>query len=185
MKPIFLIGYMGSGKTTLGRVLSRQLDYDFIDLDLFIENRYHKSIKELFAEHGDNGFREIERRILREVCDFENTIIACGGGTPCFFDNMELMNTHGLTVYLHIPIERLFKRLTKPSAKAKRPVIANKSDDELMDFIRKNLEAREMHYKKAVIYFDTTNIETAAETEVTAAHLKNAINKYLEKEDGK
>ncbi len=66
---------MGSGKTTLGRVLSRQLGYDFIDLDLFIENRYHKSIKALFAEHGDNGFREIERRILNEVCDFENTII--------------------------------------------------------------------------------------------------------------
>ena len=148
---------MGSGKTTLGRVLSRQLDYDFIDLDLFIENRYHKSIKALFAEHGDNGFREIERRILNEVCDFENTIIA---------------------------IERLFKRLTKPSAKAKRPVIANKSDEELMEFIRENLQAREMHYQKAVIYFDTTNIETAAETEVTAAYLKNIIEKYLEKENG-
>lgn len=185
MKPIFLIGYMGSGKTTLGRVLSRQLGYDFIDLDLFIENRYHKSIKALFAEHGDNGFREIERRILNEVCDFENTIIACGGGTPCFFDNMELMNSHGLTIYLHIPIERLFKRLTKPSAKAKRPVIASKSDEELMEFIRENLQAREMHYKKAVINFDTTNIETAAETEVTAAYLKNILEKYLEKENGK
>lgn len=171
MKPIFLIGYMGSGKSTLGRVLSRQLCTEFIDLDAYIENRFHASVKDLFAKHGEAGFREIEHRMLREVCEFQNTVIACGGGTPCYSGNMELMNEHGITVFLSVPVERLHARLSRPRSKAKRPVIADKSDEELLQFIASNLAMRERFYSQAEVTFDTTNIETAAETELTAAEL--------------
>jgi shikimate kinase len=92
MKPFFLIGYMGSGKTTLGKQLAKKLNLQFVDMDLFIENRYHKSISEIFKEKGEDGFREIERRTLQEIAGFENVIISTGGGLPCFFDNMDLMN---------------------------------------------------------------------------------------------
>ena len=100
MKRIFLIGFMGSGKTTLGKALSRQLGIDFIDLDLYIEARYHKTIREIFAESGEERFRQIEKSLLHEVADFENVIIAAGGGTPCFFDNIDYMNAHGTCIYL-------------------------------------------------------------------------------------
>ena len=99
MKRIFLIGYMGAGKTTVGKVLSRQLGLSFVDLDHYIEGRYHKTVGQLFAEKGEEAFREIERRMLREVAAFENVLISTGGGTPCFFDNMEFMNAYGTTVY--------------------------------------------------------------------------------------
>ena len=95
MKRIFLIGYMGSGKTTLGKAFARAMQLQFIDLDWYIEERFHKTVQELFAERGENGFREIERNMLHEVGDFEDVLIAAGGGTPCFFDNMDYMNSVG------------------------------------------------------------------------------------------
>ncbi len=91
MKRIFLIGYMGAGKTTVGKVLSRQLELSFIDLDHYIEGRYHKTVGQLFAEKGEDVFRDIERRMLREVAAFEDVLVSTGGGAPCFFDNMEFM----------------------------------------------------------------------------------------------
>lgn len=175
VKPIFLIGYMGCGKTTLGRALSRQMGYEFIDLDIYIENRYHRSIKELFALHGEEGFRKIERRMLEEVSEFERTVVACGGGTPCHFDNISLMNSKGITVYLTTPTERIAARLSLPGAKAKRPIIAGKTDGELKKFIDGNLKAREPYYSQASITFDSTDIETASTTESTAARLANIL----------
>ena len=180
MKPIFLIGYMGSCKSTLGRVLAEMLDCDFTDLDAYIENRYHKTIKEIFAEHGEAGFRDIERRMLLEICDFQNIVIACGGGTPCFGDNMDIMNAHGVAVYLQVPIERLYQRLSRPRSKAKRPVIADKTDEELMQFITDNLRQRAPFYSRANLKFDTTNIETAAETRVTASHLLEIVRPLID-----
>ena len=100
MQNIFLIGYMGVGKTTIGKQIAQGLGREFVDMDLFIENRYHKAVSGIFAEKGEDFFREIEHRILQEVAQFENTVIATGGGTPCFFDNMDLMNRTGITVYL-------------------------------------------------------------------------------------
>ena len=100
MERIFLIGFMGSGKTTLGKALAQKLGVDFIDLDLYIETRYHKTVREIFAESGEERFRQIEKSLLHEVADFENVIIAAGGGTPCFFDNIDYMNGHGTCVYL-------------------------------------------------------------------------------------
>ena len=110
MTRIFLTGYMGSGKTTLGRALAAEMGIPFIDLDHYIEKRYCKTIAQLFAEKGEEGFREVERRMLHEVGEFEDVIISTGGGTPCFFDNIEYMNAQGTTVYLDVPVERLHIR---------------------------------------------------------------------------
>ena len=86
--PIFLIGYMAAGKTTLGRYAAREMRRDFIDLDKYIEARYRKSIADIFASDGEMRFREIERNMLHEVAEFDDVLVATGGGTPCFFDNM-------------------------------------------------------------------------------------------------
>lgn len=147
MHRIFLIGYMGVGKTTIGKVLARRMNLSFIDLDLFIEQRYHKTVSHLFSEKGESKFREIERLMLHEVAEFENVIISTGGGTPVFFDNMEFMNSAGCTIYLEVACDLLTDRLRKNSDK--RPLIAGKSADELSGFIAKNLEQRSPFYEKA------------------------------------
>ena len=111
MTRIFLIGYMGAGKTTLGKAFSRELGLTFIDLDWYIEERFHKTVGELFTERGETGFRELERNMLHEVAEFENVVISTGGGAPCFFDNMEFMNRVGKTVFLDVHPDVLFRRL--------------------------------------------------------------------------
>jgi shikimate kinase len=147
MTRIFLIGYMGSGKTTIGKLLAKQLGFTFLDMDAYIEEKYFKTISQIFATHGETYFREIERKCLHEVALFENTVIATGGGTPCFYDNMEVMNTAGTTVYLKYSAEELANRLS--SAANKRPLIAEKKGDELLEFISKTLLTREVFYNKA------------------------------------
>ena len=91
MKRIFLVGYMGAGKTTIGKVLSKMVGLTFIDLDYYIEGRFRKTVSQLFAERGEEGFRTIEHNLLHEVAEFEDVLISTGGGTPCFFDNMAFM----------------------------------------------------------------------------------------------
>jgi shikimate kinase len=157
MTRIFLTGYMGSGKTTLGRALAADMGIEFIDLDHYIEQRYRKSIAQLFAEKGEEGFREVERRMLHEVGEFEDVIISTGGGTPCFFDNIEYMNAQGTTVYLDVPVERLHIRLC--IARSKRPLIKDKNDEELMAFIIEQLEKRTPHYSKAQYSFRADRLE--------------------------
>jgi shikimate kinase len=144
MKRVFLIGYMGSGKTTLGKAYSAATGLQFVDLDWYIEERMHKSISDLFAERGEDGFRLLEQKMLHEAGEFENVLIACGGGTPCFFDNMDYMNHTGETVFLDVCPEVLFRRLK--IAKAKRPLLANKTDEELMQVITSALEKRLPYY---------------------------------------
>ena len=154
MKRIFLIGYMGAGKTTVGKVLSRQLGLSFIDLD----HRYHKTVGQLFAEKGEDAFRDIERRMLREVAAFEDVLVSTGGGAPCFFDNMEFMNGAGQTVYLKVSVEELAKRLEL--CKSTRPILKGRSGDELKAFIAESLEKREPFYSKASIVFDAEEMMT-------------------------
>lgn len=161
MTRIFLTGYMGSGKTTLGRALAAAIGIPFIDLDHYIEQRYRKTISQLFAERGEEGFREIERKILHEVGEFEDVIISTGGGTPCFFDNIEYMNEQGTTVYLDVPVERLFIRLS--IARSKRPLIKEKNDEELMTFIEEQLAKRAPHYSKAQYSFKADRLEDTAQ----------------------
>ena len=161
MTRIFLTGYMGSGKTTLGRALAAEIGIPFIDLDHYIEKRFCKTIAQLFAENGEGGFREIERRMLHEVGEFEDVIISTGGGTPCFFDNIEYMNAQGTTVYLDVPVERLHIRLS--IAKGKRPLIKDKNDEELMEFITEQLAKRAPHYSKAQYSFKADRLEDTAQ----------------------
>ena len=92
MNRIILIGYMGAGKTTIGKALSKELGATFYDLDWYIESRMRKTVAQIFAEKGEEGFRKMEYNMLHEVAEFENVIISCGGGTPCFFDNMDYLN---------------------------------------------------------------------------------------------
>ena len=125
MKRIFLMGYMGAGKTTVGKKLSKQLNLSFIDLDYYIEGRYHKEIRQLFAEKGEEAFRDIERRMLHEVASFEDVLISTGGGTPCFFDNMDFMNEAGTTVYLKVSVDELANRLEVVDGKLTGKLAAN------------------------------------------------------------
>ena len=158
MKRIFLIGYMGAGKTTVGKMLSKQLGLSFIDLDHYIEGRYHKTVGQLFAERGEDAFRDVERRMLREVAMFEDILVSTGGGAPCFFDNMEFMNGAGQTVYLKVSVGELAKRLEL--CKTTRPVLKGRSGDELKTFIAESLEKREPFYSKASIVFNAEEMMT-------------------------
>ena len=157
---------MGCGKSTMGRAVSALTGVPFIDLDNYIEQRFHITVKEIFAQRGEGGFRDVERRMLQEVADFEDVIVACGGGTPCFFDNMEYMNSHGTTVFLNTPIDRLHSRLMR--GRHKRPLIADKDDEELMTFIKEALAKRMNHYSKAQISFSSERLENKSEIADTA-----------------
>ena len=166
MQPIFLIGYMGSGKSTIGRHLSALTGMQFIDLDNYIEGRYRATVRELFAQYVEEGFRAREQAMLHEAGEFEDTIVACGGGTPCFFDNMEWMNTHGTTVLLDVDIDRLHARLMR--GRHKRPLIAGKSDTELREFIVGALAARMPYYSGAKLRFRADRLDNEQEKAVTA-----------------
>ena len=157
MKPVFLVGYMAAGKTTLGRRAAQLLNVEFIDLDAYIESRYRKSVSELFAERGEAGFRDIERRMLHEVGEFDNVLVATGGGTPCFFDNMEYMRSRGITVYLEASASILCQRLSR--AKEKRPLVAETTSEELHDYVSEMLKRREPYYRQADYCFDADRYE--------------------------
>lgn len=138
---------MGAGKTTVGKDLAKQLGVTFYDLDWYIENRMRKKVSEIFAERGEEGFRQIEHNMLHEVAEFEDVVISCGGGTPCFFDNMDYLNQQGDVVYLKAAPETLFQHLKM--GKGVRPLLQGKSDEELIVFIREQLQKREKYYMKA------------------------------------
>lgn len=143
---VFLIGFMGSGKSTVGKVSAKKLGLKFLDLDSFIEEQEGKSIREIFSFYGEEKFRLLEKEALAKVSAFEDDLlIATGGGCPCFFDNMELMNQIGLTVYLKISLGRLVSRLK--NGMDERPLLNEVSD--LYEFISAKLEEREPFYSKA------------------------------------
>ncbi|GHT47119.1 shikimate kinase [Bacteroidia bacterium] len=174
MKKIFLIGYMGAGKTTIGKRLAKKLGLQFIDMDRFIENRYRKTIREIFEEKGETFFREIESKTLQEVAQFEGTVISTGGGAPCFFDNMELMNRSGITVYLKVPVHVLLERLS--SGKQERPLVQEKSKEELQRFIAENLDKRENWYNRASIIYSTEEEITPENRNAMVEELTKRIN---------
>ena len=173
MKRIFLIGYMGAGKTTLGKVLARRMNLSFIDTDHYIENRYHKKISEIFASEGEERFREIEHRILLEISEFEDVVVSTGGGLPCFSDNMAIMNRLGTTVYLETSEEELAVRLE--ASKNTRPVLKNRSGSELVDFIKENLDKRRAFYEQAKIRFNAEQMYTDSDVDILAEKLKALI----------
>ncbi|WP_291529632.1 shikimate kinase [Bacteroides sp. UBA939] len=173
MVRIFLTGYMGAGKTTLGKAFARELNIPFIDLDWYIEERFHKSIRELFTERGEASFREMEQAMLHEVAQFENVIISTGGGTPCFFDNMEYMNQHGQTVFLDVHPDVLFRRLRV--ATQQRPILWGKTDAELRAFITDALEKRTPHYNKASYHFNAGHLENRRQITESVQQLRNLL----------
>ena len=138
---------MGAGKTTIGKALAREMNLDFYDLDWYIEDRFRKKIPEIFREKGESGFRDIERNMLREVGEFEDVIISCGGGTPCFFDNMDFMNQQGETIFLNATPVALKEHLLM--GKSQRPLIQGKSPEELVEYIKESLQGRMPYYTKA------------------------------------
>lgn len=147
MTRIILIGYMGAGKTTIGHALAKQLGVPFYDLDWYIETRMHRSVSQIFSERGEEGFRRIEHNMLHEVAEFENVVVSCGGGTPCFFDNIDYMNRQGDTVYLKASPEVLHQHLQM--GRTVRPLLLNKTADEVRAFIAEQLKQREAFYSKA------------------------------------
>lgn len=155
--PLFIIGYMACGKTTFGRALALETGKQFIDLDFFIEQRFRKSINDIFAEKGEEGFRTIESAMLREVGEFEDVIISCGGGTPCFNGNMEWMNARGTTLWLETSEERITARLLVN--RDKRPLMRHKTPDEVRDAVAAGLAARLPFYSAAAIRFSGEELE--------------------------
>lgn len=150
MNRIFLIGYMGSGKTTVGKMLAEKLGYGFVDMDTHLEEKHFKPVSEIFTKLGEPEFRRLEKECLHEVAEFENVVISTGGGAPCFFDNIDFMNARGLTVYLKLSTEELANRLAH-SREGKRPLLADKKGEDLIQFISEGLASRERFYLKAAL----------------------------------
>lgn len=173
MKRIFLIGYMGAGKTTVGKMLARRLGLSFIDLDGYIESRYLRTVGQLFDEKGENVFRQIECNLLREVAEFENVLVSTGGGTPCFYDNIEFINRAGKSVYLKVSVEELLDRLEV--CKHSRPLLRNKTREELRMFITENLQKREPFYNKASLVFEAEKLDTDKDVQSVVEALEKIL----------
>ena len=173
MTRIILIGYMGSGKTTVGRQLALALGISFYDLDWYIEMRFHRTVAQLFAERGENGFREMERNMLHEVAEFEDVVLSCGGGTPCFFDNMAYMNSMAETVYLKANPEVLAMHLKM--GKVERPLIKGKSENELLEYIRESLQYRESFYTQAKHILDVSLLDNYEKIKTSVKLLRDEL----------
>lgn len=165
---------MGAGKTTVGKALSKDLGMMFYDLDWYIENRMHMTVKEIFDERGEEGFRKIESNMLHEVAEFEDVIISCGGGTPCFFDNMDYMNRQGETIYLKATPDVLYKHLKM--GRTVRPLLLNKTPDEVREFVGKQLAEREKYYNKAKHVLDVNLMDNFEKIKITVAEVKRLLD---------
>ncbi|MBR1880563.1 MAG: shikimate kinase [Prevotella sp.] len=174
MRRIILIGYMGSGKTTVGKALSKETGMMFYDLDWYIESRMRKTVSQIFAEKGEEGFRKIEYNLLHEVAEFEDVIISCGGGTPCFFDNMDYLNQQGDVVYLKATPETLYKHLLM--AKVERPLLKDKTPEELIAYITEHLKEREPFYGKARHILDVNVLDNYDKIAISVERIKSLLS---------
>lgn len=157
-KCIVLIGYMCAGKTTVGKALAKALGRTFYDLDWYIEERFHKKVPQIFAEEGEEHFRDLERRMLHEVAEFENIVLSCGGGTPCFFDNMPYLNSVAETFYLKASPDTLCSHVAM--SRGERPLLKGKNEEELRIFITEQLEQRSAYYEQAQHIIDISILDT-------------------------
>lgn len=154
---IFLIGFMGCGKTHWGREMSQKLQFPFFDLDSLIEEREGKSITAIFAEMGEEYFRMLEKDVLYLITEsHESFVMATGGGTPCFFNNIDYMKRRGTAVWINTSVDSLHSRLVKE--KEKRPLISSISDDELRGFIIKKYADRKIFYQQAQVILNEEDV---------------------------
>ncbi len=165
---------MGAGKTTLGRALAKDLGIQFYDLDWYIEERMRKTVPELFSIYGEDGFRKIEYNLLHEVAEFEDVVISSGGGTPCFFDNMDYMNSQSETIYLKASIDVLLGHLKM--GKVVRPLLKGKTPDEMSQFVKEQLEAREKYYLKAKHIHDVSMLDDYSKIRTSVENLRKMLN---------
>ena len=169
---IFLIGFMGSGKTFAGRRLAQKAGLPFIDLDEWIEDSEGAGIRAIFETKGEPYFRALERDALRATAQFRDLVVSCGGGTPCFFGNMQWMNEHGVTIYLRASPEILARRLARQQEQ--RPLLKGLGQDELEAFVRSKLAERESSYLEAsIVYEQRAPDENVAEALIK--HFQNLI----------
>jgi len=153
----FLIGYKSSGKTTLGEQLASQLKMRFIDLDVYIEEKLDKSIPEIYTELGDEEFRVLEWKMLNEIVKDDNLVVSTGGGTPCHCDNMNIMQTNGEIIYIKVDDNVLVNRL-KIAVSKNRPIVRNKTEKELREYISDLRKNCEQHYIQAHHIIEGKNI---------------------------
>lgn len=165
---------MGAGKTTVGKALAKALNLQFYDLDWYIENRMHMTVKQIFDERGEEGFRKIEHNMLHEVAEFEDVVISCGGGTPCFFDNIDYMNQQGETVYLKATPDVLYGHLKM--GRTVRPLLLNKTPDEVKDFVRRQLAEREPFYTKAKHVIDVSLMDNYEKIAITVDNVRRLLD---------
>ena len=149
---VYLIGFMGSGKSTIGRFIGTDIGWKCIDMDHVFEKEHNCTISHFFETHGEQAFREEEGKILQKLSTEKNIIISTGGGTPCHNNNMEIMKSTGLTIYIQVDPEELKKRLS--SAKETRPLLSAKKEDELLQYIKTKLSEREPFYNRAHMIVD-------------------------------
>jgi shikimate kinase len=162
---IFLIGFMGSGKTHWGKLWAAESGMSFYDLDHMIEEAAGKTVAEIFEEYEENYFREKEKEIIRTFADRENCIVSCGGGTPCQNDNMQWMNEHGTTVYLLATPRYIYDRVVEE--KEKRPLLKRINEAELLFFIEQKLKQREAIYKEAQIILPVEELSVLSIKKIT------------------
>lgn len=153
----FIIGFKSSGKTTTGKELASILKMDFIDLDEEIEKMNGRSIPEIFTEDGENEFRKLEWKTLKEIVKKDNVIVSTGGGVPCHCENMALMEKHGEIIYLKVDSHTLVNRLEKVTAE--RPIVKNKTREELFQFVEELKNKCEHHYLRANYIVDGYNLD--------------------------
>jgi len=153
---IFLTGFMGSGKTYWGKKWAEHAGFDFFDLDEIVERDEGSSIADIFATYGEEYFRQLETHALRNFSRQKNFIVACGGGTPCFNDNISWMNNNGTAIYLRSAPANILKRLV--NEKQKRPLIKNLDDDELLFYISEKIKEREVFYNRAQLVLDVDDL---------------------------
>jgi len=155
---VFLVGFMGSGKSTFGKKLANKLNYKFIDLDNYIEDKYNTTIREIFETRSEDYFRKIEHESLLEAIKNNDLVISAGGGTPCYFNNMQIMNDNGLTIYIRQGANCLYHRLNR--SKKFRPLIENMTHFQLIEYLETNLEKRKPFYEQAKYNILGKNLRT-------------------------
>lgn len=169
---IFLIGFMGSGKSYVGRRLAALLSMPFLDLDEEVERGAEARVRDIFEQKGEAWFRQRERQALHQMLSYPSAVIACGGGTPCFFDNLEWMKANGLTAYLKVPAGILADRLQHQQAQ--RPLLKGMDASALFAFIEKKLAERGPFYDRASIVYHQQSAD-----EQVPERLLGQINEYL------